>query len=190
MGRTTSTQRAASRRTQPTAPRGGSGRRGAQSARTRTTKATPRSRAASSRTRTTASRARRSLPAGPWVPVAIVTLVLVLGWVMYPAVRLQYQASRRVAGLEQQYNSLKQRNNTLRTQVAALKTPQGIEKAAREDLGYAKSGEHVYIVMPPSKSASAKAAVSQTQVSSGSSVLQKVLDAVFGVSGSSTSVAP
>jgi hypothetical protein len=124
MARSTSTQRGASRRTTRTAS-GGPGSRGA---------AAPRSRKPSSSARgrkPAPARSRVRRPAGPWVPVAIVALVVVLGWSLYPAMRLQYQASRRMADLTQQYDSLRQRNDALRAQVAELKTPQGVEKAAR-----------------------------------------------------------
>jgi cell division protein FtsL len=129
MARTTSTQRGASRRTTRSAS-GGKGGRGASVSR-------PRKGAGKARGRASAIHIPR--PAGPWVPVTIVALVVVLAWSLYPAMRLQYQASRRMAGLEEQYDSLKKRNDALRKQVADLKTPEGVEKAAREDLGYAKN---------------------------------------------------
>jgi hypothetical protein len=103
----------------------------------------------------------------------------VLAWVLYPALKLQYVTSRRVAGLEQQYDALRQRNASLRAEVAGLKEPQGIEKAAREGLGFAKAGEHVYVVMP---SAAPTAPVEVApQEGDDRSAAQIVLDAVFGV---------
>jgi cell division protein FtsL len=120
--------------------------------------------------------------------------VVVLGWSLYPALQLQYQTSRRVASLQQQYDSLKKRNKTLRTQVAELKTPAGVEKAAREDLGYAKSGENVYVVMPSSSSSSSTTARRTQSASVGGaddrSIIQVVLDAVFGVEQTSSTVDP
>ncbi len=127
------------------------------------------------------------------MPVTIIALIAVLAWSLYPALRLQYQASRRMAGLEQQYDSLKKRNDSLRTQVAELKTPQGVEKAAREDLGYAKTGEHVYVVVPSGQSTSTKtgdlSAASAVDTAS-PSLLQMVLDALFGVAQPTSTVEP
>jgi cell division protein FtsB len=187
MARTTSTQRGASRRSTTPTARGGSGKR-ATTTRTRSAKAgtSPRSREAAPRS----AAARR--PAGPWLPVIIVGIVFLLGWSLYPALRLQYQASRRQAGLYQQYDSLKARNEALRAQVAELKTPAGIEQAAREDLGYAKKGDNVYVVMPSGPSSSGTAATQDGSVvgSPSGSVVQSVLDAIFGVQQSSSTVAP
>lgn len=116
--------------------------------------------------------------AGPWAPGIVLGLVLVLGWTLYPALRLQYQTSRRMAGLQQQYRSLRDRNEALRAQVAELKTPEGVEKAARSNLGYTKSGEHVYIVMPDeSEVTTAEAPIT----AAGRTAVQVVLDALFGV---------
>jgi len=184
MGRTTSTQRGASRRSTPTAARSGSGGRGAATTRSTSTKKAPsRARAATKK-----SAARR--PAGPWVPVLVVALVAVLGWSLYPALRLQYQASRRMAGLEQQYNSLRERNAALRSQVAELKTPKGVEKAARDNLGYAKTGERVYVVMPTSTANAAPAQAAAVAGEPDRSVVQVLLDALFGVEQPSTAVEP
>lgn len=183
MGRTTSSQRGASRRTTATtAKRGGAARSGATS-RTSTSKRTssgPRkaaTRTASSKRRTPALR-----PAGPWVPVIVVGLVVVLGWSLYPALRLQYQTSRRAAGLEQQYEALRKRNETLSAKVAELKTPAGVEKAAREELGYTKRGENVYVVIPDGSDGSTAAATASLTGGAERSLIQTVLDAVFGVS--------
>lgn len=181
MGRTTSTQRGASRRTtSTTASRGGAARRGSAPSRSSTAK---RGAKAPPRKVTTVRRAPLR-PAGPWVPVAVLALVVVLGWALYPAMRLQYQTSRRAQGLEQQYASLRARNAALSAEVAALKTPQGVEKAAREKLGYAKTGENVLVVLPDGSTGTI-AATSTAASMTGTpdpSIVQTVLDALFGVS--------
>jgi cell division protein FtsB len=188
MARTTSTQRGASRRTTRSAS-GGPGARGASASRSRKPAAAARGR------KPAVSRSRARRPAGPWLPVGIVALVVVLAWALYPALRLQYQGSRRMAGLEQQYVSLKARNDALRAQVAALKTPQGVEKAAREGLGYAKAGENVYVVIPSGQATSAQAGVTGVSAASAAatpvpSLLQLVLDALFGVVQPTSTVEP
>jgi hypothetical protein len=111
----------------------------------------------------------------------------VLAWALYPALRVQYQTSRRVAGLEQQYSALRKRNETLRATVAELRTPQGVEKAARESLGFTKKGENVYVVMPASGTVAATAAAASAVGAPGATgaddrtAVQVILDAVFGV---------
>jgi cell division protein FtsB len=113
------------------------------------------------------------------VPIAVVMALGLLGWVLYPALKLQYQTSRRVAGLEQKYDSLRKRNETLRAEVAGLKTPEGVAKAASEGLGFTKQGENLYVVMPskaPTSQAEAPVATRDER-----SAVQIVLDAVFGV---------
>ena len=187
MARTTSTQRGASRRTARTASSGPKSRAAAPSS-SRKPAAAPRGRASSSR-----PRARMQRPAGPWLPVAIVALVVVLGWSLYPALRLQYQASHSLAGLEQQRDSMAQYTASLRKQVADLSTPEGVEKAAREDLGYTKKGEHAYIVMPSGRSTGTAGAGGTTASIAGApepSLLQVVLDAVFGVAQPASDVEP
>jgi cell division protein FtsB len=119
--------------------------------------------------------------AGPWLPIAILALVAVLGWSLYPALRLQYQTSRRAAGLEEQYRSLRDRNAALSAEVAELKTPQGVEKAAREKLGYTKTGENVYVVIPDGSTAASGVTTASMAGAPADSILQTLLDAIFGV---------
>lgn len=56
---------------------------------------------------------------------------------------------REVAKLEQKVNTLKSENERLTKENNELKTnPEVIEKIAREELGYQKSGEKVYRFIP------------------------------------------
>ncbi len=180
MARTTSTQRGASRRTTRTAP-GGPKSRGASTSRTRKTPA---------RTRTTPSRAKTRRPAGPWVPIAIVALVAVLAWSLYPAMRLQYLGSRRLAGVEQQYDSLKQREEAVRKEVDALSTPAGVEKAAREKLGFAKANDTVYVVSGGNTTKPAGVTNASAAGTPATPLLQQLLDFFFGFEQPSTAVEP
>jgi hypothetical protein len=106
-----------------------------------------------------------------------------LAWSMYPALKVQYETGRRLAGLERQYQDLADRNQVLRAQVADLKTPEGVEKAARENLGLVRPGENVYVVMDPSKdSGRASTAASATGAASDSGdMVTAFLDAIFGI---------
>ena len=190
MARTTSTQRGASRRTTPTAS-SGKGRSGASSSRSRKPAAPARKSAPPSRGRSTSARTRAQRPSGPIVPIAIIGLLILLVWSLYPALKLQYQASRSLAGVEQQSAALSAHNAALRAQVAALKTPQGVEKAAREALGYAKKGDHAYVVLPSGQATSGAGTVAASVTgTSGASLLQQILDALFGVQQPTSTVEP
>lgn len=101
---------------------------------------------------------------------------------MYTPLKVQYQASRDYHGLEREYDQLSKRNQSLRAEIAGLKTPEGVERKARESLGLAMPGENVYIVMP-SQPASGQP---KTQAAAGKSSTQTgpltvLLDAIFGV---------
>ncbi|HEY5516993.1 MAG TPA: septum formation initiator family protein [Coriobacteriia bacterium] len=123
--------------------------------------------------------------------MAIVALVVVMGWSLYPALKLEYQASRRAATKEQQYQALRARQATLTEEVAALQTPAGVEKAAREKLGFTKKGEHVYVVIPDGSAAASDSATASMAGAAATSIVQDVLDLVFGVSSpASTSIEP
>jgi cell division protein FtsB len=181
MGRTTSTQRGASRRkTRTAAPRGRS------AGRTSATSRTSAVRGSKASARKTSRRRVDLRPAGPWVPVAAVALVAVLGFTLYPALKVQYQTARRAGTLEQQYQSLRDRNAALSAEVAELKTPKGVEKAAREKLGYTKTGENVYVVIPDGSAAASGATTASMTGAPDTSILQTVMDAIFGVSPPAT----
>ncbi|MCE5202797.1 MAG: septum formation initiator family protein [Actinomycetia bacterium] len=119
--------------------------------------------------------------------VVIVTLIatfVVAVWMLYPVVRLQYQQQREKADLEQELAALKKRNADLRAQAERLKTPEGVEEAARESLGLVKQGEQMYVVTEgeptsaPSPDVSGK---TRSVTTSETSVWTDVLDVIFGV---------
>jgi cell division protein FtsB len=71
------------------------------------------------------------------------------GMVVYRQKRAEYQ------GLRKQINQVQQDNDRYAQQIQGLKTNQeAIEKEAREQLGYAKPGEYVYVPPAPAKAAS------------------------------------
>jgi cell division protein FtsB len=68
------------------------------------------------------------------------------GMVVYKQKRAEYQA------LQKQIESVQQENDRYTQQVQSLKSDQkAIEKEAREQLGYAKPGEYVYVSPAPPK---------------------------------------
>jgi cell division protein FtsB len=115
--------------------------------------------------------------------ILIATLVLA-AWTLYPVLRLQYQQQRNKASLEQELAGLKERNAGLRAQVDRLKTPEGVEEAARANLGLVKKGENVVVVTDGTETrAPAPEVGAQTRsiAPTETSVWLEVLDVVFGV---------
>lgn len=81
-----------------------------------------------------------------WSVTLILLAVILAAWIVYPALRIQYQHERELQTLESDLDALKARNETLRDEVEALKTPEGVERIARENLGMVKPGEQAYVV--------------------------------------------
>ncbi|MDO8915907.1 MAG: septum formation initiator family protein [Coriobacteriia bacterium] len=170
---------------------GGSSARARASATASSSPRKPRTTPSKSRKKTGAvGGARRSKPRaaprkarGPLLPIAILGAIALLVWSMYPALKVQYETGRRLAGLERQYKDLSDRNQVLRAQVADLKTPEGVEKAARESLGLVRPGENVYVVMDPSKDGSGQSPATSSTVpaSAPPDAVTAFLDAIFGI---------
>lgn len=116
--------------------------------------------------------------------VILIGTLVFASWTLYPVLRLQYQQQRQKASLEQELAGLKERNEGLRAQVDRLKTPEGIEEAARENLGLVKEGEQICVVTDgettraPAPQVGARA---RSITASETSVWLEVLDVVFGV---------
>ena len=87
------------------------------------------------------------------IAVAVLAVLLfvhvmfgVNGMVVYKQKRADYQ------GLRKQINKVQEDNLRYTQQIQGLKTDQtAIEKEAREQMGYAKPGEYVYVPPPPAK---------------------------------------
>jgi len=70
------------------------------------------------------------------------------GMVVYKQKRAEYES------LQKKVHEVKQENERYKQEVEALKSDQkAIEKEAREQLGYAKPGEYVYVSPTPAKPA-------------------------------------
>lgn len=89
------------------------------------------------------------------ISVIVLTVLLFLhvmfganGMVMYKQKKGEYQS------LQKRVEDVQKENQQYTQQIQALKTDQSaIEKEAREQLGYAKPGEYVYVPPAPAKSA-------------------------------------
>ena len=70
------------------------------------------------------------------------------GWVVYRQKRAEYQA------LQTRIKNVQQENDRYTQQIQGLQSDEkAIEKEAREQLGYAKPGEYVYVAPAPAKPA-------------------------------------
>jgi cell division protein FtsL len=112
-----------------------------------------------------------------------VGLLVVTIWSFYPVARIQYRESREKARLERELASLQERNEKLGAEVDRLKTPEGVEEVARENLGMVRDGEHVYVVTNLQEEASATLSAEEcAAIDAGPpTAAQRVLDAVFGI---------
>ena len=95
-------------------------------------------------------RLRRRIGTVAVIVVAVSLLVHVMlganGWVVYRQKRTEYKA------LQKQIENVQQENERYTQQIQGLQSDEkAIEKEAREQLGYAKPGEYVYVAPPPAK---------------------------------------
>jgi len=112
------------------------------------------------KTRARAPRPRIALPpifTLRTLPLLLAGLLVFGTWTFYPTLKLEYAQSRQNALLENELQGLQKRNRDLAKQVERLKTPEGVEDAARESLGMVRPGEHQYVVTGASASSDAKA---------------------------------
>jgi cell division protein FtsB len=93
-------------------------------------------------------RLRRRIATAAVAVVAVSLFVHVMfganGMVVYKKKRAEYQA------LEKQIDQVRQQNDRYTQQIRSLKSDrEAIEKEAREQMGYAKPGEYVYVAPKP-----------------------------------------
>jgi hypothetical protein len=118
--------------------------------------------------------------------VWVVCGVLVLAaWWIYPVMRMHYVEQRNLSSLQAEYDSVQARNQALRQQVKQLKTPAGIEQAARESLGLVRQGESAYVVIDgetrtPTATASASLTLPSASVPTAKDPITVLLDGIFG----------
>jgi len=135
---------------------------------------------------TTARSAKKPPVRVGWLaPVSIAVLVIIAAWSFYPVARMQYREERTKQRLEAELSSLKERNSNLRAEVDRLKTPEGVEEVARENLGLVKEGENLYVVLDGEEldattTAAPDTAPSTADIASQSAGWQRVLDMIFG----------
>jgi cell division protein FtsL len=123
------------------------------------------------------------------LPAFVVAAAAICVYVYYPVAKVQYSEVQAKARLQTELNSLQSRNDRLRTEVARLKTPEGVEDSARVQLGMVKRGENVVVVVDGNKPAPALASsstivprvVSDEPTVAPAGAWTAFLDSVFGV---------
>ncbi len=118
-------------------------------------------------------------------PLSLSTILLVVFvfsvWSLYPVAKMQYQEERNKARLEAELEALKENNARLRAEVDRLKTPEGVEEVAREELGLVKEGENLYVVMDSQPES--VTVPSDPEPHLDENAWLRVLDVVFGFEG-------
>lgn len=121
------------------------------------------------------------------MPVLVIGLSAIFVVTYYPVAKVQYRETRERARLRAELANVRERNNRLATEVARLKTPEGVEDYARAELGLVKTGEQVGVVVDDSVSQPATITVASTlELDSEETVVPPVgpwtafLDSVFG----------
>jgi cell division protein FtsL len=120
-----------------------------------------------------------------WLPIVVVGCVVLMGAYLYPVLKMDYAGQREVERLQAQLESLQERNADLRHEVDRLKTPEGVEQAARETLGYVKPGENAYVVLDGDEEEQPQGAVMPAAEAALAEEpppwWQRILDRLFGV---------
>lgn len=124
---------------------------------------------------------RIAVAVGCLVCVAAVLLFL------YPTVQQVYLESREEDRLQAEYDALMARNDAMQDRIDYLKTDEGIQDAARQQLGWVKEGEKAVVVEGLSEDSSDAASDVNIQIVSGSipapqTWYSPVLDVIFGYS--------
>ena len=128
---------------------------------------------------------RIAIAAGCLVCVAAVLLFL------YPTAQQVYLESREEDRLQAEYDALTARNDAMQDRIDYLKTDEGIQDAARQQLGWVKEGETAVVVEGLSEDSSSEDSSVNIQIVSGSipapqTWYSPVLDVIFGYSDPAT----
>lgn len=125
---------------------------------------------------------RRARMGAAGMPLLIVVAALAVGAYLLPMVQMEYASQREVERLETELAGLTQRNQELEADVERLRTPAGVEQAAREMLGLVKPGENAYVVMETGQgSEPGREAEEAARTESADPWWLRTLDKVFGV---------
>lgn len=132
-----------------------------------------------------ATASRIAVAVGCLVCVAAVLLFL------YPTAQQVYLESREEDRLQAEYDALTARNDAMQDRIDYLKTDEGIQDAARQQLGWVKEGEKAVVVEGLADDSANKDSNVNIQIVSGSipapqTWYSPVLDVIFGYSDPAT----
>lgn len=100
------------------------------------------------------------------LPLLVVALLIAFTWTYYPVAQVQYRETREKQRLQAELASLRARNDRLHASVDKLQTPEGVEDYARSQLGMAKKGEHVLVVLDGTKQVPTSTPLSRAPIDS------------------------
>lgn len=138
---------------------------------------------------------RQSVPRGEKArrtstpPVAVLTGIVACAafalFLLFPAAQQFYMESREQARLQAEYDALSARNEAIENQIEYLKTDEGIEDAAHEELGWVYDGQVAGVVQGLDEEAGSSHGSLISQIKSGSvsapeTWYSPMLDLVFG----------
>lgn len=90
-------------------------------------------------------------------------------------------SNRQVSSAQAQLASLQDENELLAADVAALETPEEVERLAREKLGYARPGETAYVVLdPPGANEPPSSALDETTDNPDRTWVERIWDFISG----------
>ncbi len=119
-------------------------------------KPNPSAKRAASKAPARAKKTPRAAEPSSWrwwlLPLLVMAIGVTFVATYYPVAKVQYRETRERARLRAELEGVRARNARLGTQVARLKTPEGVEDYARVQLGLVKAGERVGIVVDESES--------------------------------------
>jgi len=141
------------------------------------------------RTSPAAAPKRRETTSRQWwlLPLVVMAIVALFIGAYYPVARVQYRETRERTRLQIELDAIRARNARLSTEVARLRTPEGVEDYARLQLGMVKKGEHQVVVVDGTEATHTLIAQGAPRIDSQEAVKPPVgpwtafLDAVFGV---------
>ncbi len=113
----------------------------------------------------------------------VVLLCLVIGAAFLTQLipyRQIIDSNRQVESARELLVALETENRLLEEDVAALETPEEIEKLAREKLGYARPGETVYVVLDPPGADAADDSSQQADIEIERTWVERVWDFLSG----------
>jgi cell division protein FtsB len=121
------------------------------------------------------------------VAVIVACAVVFLLVVLYPVGRMYYQTTRTEQRLQAQLDAVNARNEAVQAENDALQTEEGVEKQAREDLGWVKEGEEAAVVTNEHEGADATSRlpeqVDEQDIRAPQTWYYSILDTIFFVQG-------